>query len=95
MILNSSLLLHFFFMQAGQRKLLLTSLMEPVPSTSLSSSKAAKGTGQKKAQKHKTIKRRKDMDNAEKRRFDKMRQEAILAYRQARAEAMAKRTMES
>ena len=81
-----------FFIQAGQRKLLLTSLMEPVPSTS--SSKAAKGTVQKKAQKHK-IKRRKDMDNAEKRRFDRMRQEAILAYRQARADAMAKRTMES
>ena len=54
---------------------------------------ATKGIVQKKTQQHSKFKRRKDMDNAEKRMFDKKRQEAILAYRQVRAEAMAKRTL--
>ncbi|XP_072028643.1 uncharacterized protein [Amphiura filiformis] len=75
---------------AGQRKLLLTSLMEKTPSQS--SQAAAKCSVQKKKQVHK-FKKRKDMDNAEKRRFDSIRQEAILAYRQAKAVSMAQRTL--
>lgn len=79
---------------AGQRNLLLTSIMNTKKSsTSTTSSQAAKGTAQKSKSKGLGMKKRKDMNDAEKRQFDARRDDAILAYRKLKAKALADRTM--